>query len=443
MISIPSNSMRQTLHQYLLQYGCVFKKRSYFLFTWLITSMLCTEEARSIKFLYDTFIKKYCNKALNCFYYFLSYANFSCELLLQMTVKISLSLIPEELKPFVTILLTTDDTLQAKFGRKFDCCYHLFDHTSKNGTSYLDGHCFVSLVINIPLFWNGCIKYLSIPVGYRLYDRQQSKLEIAASLVKTVMPLLVDYQVILLCDSWYPKGEVIDTIKQYLNLDLIAAVRWDTALYDLPPAPTGKRGRPRKYGDRIDIKGLQYEKVGDYYIATRKVLTNLFETQPVEVTITVTDIETFDSIKVFISTVNDQDIKIFKEHKVEDIDYEPQMTQYLPYFVYSLRWGIEVIFYEHKFFWSFGNYMVRNKIAIERYVNLLAIAFAFVQVLPFIAPRFYDYQFHSPQTVKRVVADQLTQELIFDTFVKRLENNKIYLAVKNAVDDFLGLGHTA
>jgi len=87
--------------------------------------------------------------------------------------------------------------------------------------------------------------------------------------------------------------------------------------------------------------------------------------------------------------------------------------------------------------------MVRNQSAIERYVNLLTITFAFVQVLPFIAPRFCGYQFQSPQIVKHAVSDQLTQELIFDTFVKRLENNKIYFAVKRAVDDFLGLGHTA
>jgi len=250
----------------------------------------------------------------------LSYANFSCELLLKVTVKILLSLIPDELKSFATIFLTTDDTLQAKFGQNFDCCFHLFDHTNKNGTSYLDGHCFVSLVINIPLSWNGSIKYLGIPVGYKLYDKKQSKLEIAASLVKAVMPLLGDYQVILLCDSWYPKGEVINTIKQYINLDLIAAVRWDTALYDLPPASTGKRGRPRKYGDKIDIKALRYEKVGDYYVSTQQVLTNLFETQLVEVTVTVRDIETFDSIKVFISTVKGQDINIFKKHKVDGIE---------------------------------------------------------------------------------------------------------------------------
>jgi hypothetical protein len=70
--------------------------------------------------------------------------------------------------------------------------------------------------------------------------------------------------------------------------------------------------------------------------------------------------------------------------------------QYLPYFTYSFRWSIEVIFYEHKFFLSFGNYMVRNQRAIERYVNLIAFTFVFVQMLPFITPQFDDYKFQSP-----------------------------------------------
>lgn len=443
MTSISNNSIKQTLDQYLLQYRSIFKKRSFTLFTWLIMAVLCTDEVRSIKFMYDTFIKKYCSKTLNCFYFFLSYARLSLELMTKATVRITLSLISENLKPFATIFLTIDDTLQPKYGQKFDCYLHLFDHTSKNGSLYLDGHCFVSLVINIPLSWRDGIKYLSIPVGYRLYDSKQTKLQIAASLLDVVMPLLEDYQVILLCDSWYPKGEVIDTVKRYANLDIIAAIRSDTVFYDLPPTPTGKRGRPRKHGDKIDIKSLHYEKLDDYYVATKHVLSRLFDTMPLDVTVTARNIETFDSVKVFISTIKAEDIKVFKVHKVNDIVYEPQNLCYLPYFAYSLRWDVEVIFYEHKFFWSFGNYMVRNKQAIERYVNLLATAFAFVQVLPFVAQKFSEYQFQSPQTIKRVVSDLLMKELIFDTFVKRLENSKIYLEIKNAVSDFLGVDHAA
>ncbi|OGO78126.1 MAG: hypothetical protein A2Y23_01605 [Clostridiales bacterium GWB2_37_7] len=98
---------------------------------------------------------------------------------------------------------------------------------------------------------------------------------------------------------------------------------------------------------------------------------------------------------MFISTVKGKDIKVFIEHKVEG------------------------------------------------YENLLAITFAFVQVLPFIAPRFCEYQFQSPQTVKRAVADQLTQELIFETFVQKLENSNIYSAVASVVRGFLGLNENA
>jgi len=83
--------------------------------------------------------------------------------------------------------------------------------------------------------------------------------------------------------------------------------------------------------------------------------------------------------------------------------------------------------------------MVRNKPAIERYVNLIGITFAFVQILPFISRRFEGYQFQSPQVIKRAVADQLSQELIFETFVQKLENSNIYGTVVSAVSSFLGL----
>ena len=140
MISISNNSMKETLHQYLFQYRSIFKKRSYLIFTWLISAIICVEEARSVKFLYDNFIKKYCHKVLNSFYYFLSYSKFPLDALQIVTVKLALALIPSDMKQYTTIFLTIDDTLQAKFGKKFACYFKLFDHTSKNGTSYLNGH---------------------------------------------------------------------------------------------------------------------------------------------------------------------------------------------------------------------------------------------------------------------------------------------------------------
>ncbi|SHJ69020.1 IS701 family transposase, partial [Clostridium magnum] len=410
MISIDEKSTIKTIENYLSKYRSIFNKRSFHIFILLVTAMLSTQEVRSIKFLYDNFIKKYWNKVLNSFYYFLSYTNFSIESLMFATVKIAISLIPEELKSTITIFLIIDDTLQAKFGDKFDCYGKLFDHTKHDGTSFLNGHCFVSLVISIPILFCGKIKYLTLPVGYKLYDKSETKLEIAGKMIQNIMLLLLDYQVIVLCDSWYTKRPFLNMFRNYTNLSIIGAVRSDTSIYDLCPEPTGKRGRPRKKGLKLNIRDFDYTKEDDYYIATKKVLTNLFN-EPVIVTVTTTDVDKFSSVRVYICSIEPSDIQIFKNYTVDECKADKERPTLIPFFAYKFRWNIEVFFYQHKFFWSFGNYMVRNKKAIENYTNLLAIAYSFVVILPFIHKSFSKYKFQSPQEIKNAISYQISKEL--------------------------------
>lgn len=438
MISIDSNSIIKTIEIYLNHYRPIFKKRSFHIFMLLITAILSVQEVRSIKFLYDNFIKKYWVKALNCFYYFLSYTNFSVESLMFTTVKIALSLIPENLKSQVSIFLITDDTLQAKFGDKFDCYGKLFDHTNHTGSSFLNGHCFVSLVISIPILVNQRLKYITLPVGYKLYDKSETKLEIAGKMIENIMPLLTDYQVIVLCDSWYTKKPFLNFLKDYNNLHIIGAVRSDTAIYDLCPEPTGKKGRPRKKGLKLNIKEFEYSKEDSYYIATRKVLTNLF-TIPVLVTVTTTDLDNFSSVRVYVSSIDPASINSFKNYTVEDTEVEQTKTHLIPFFTYKFRWNIEVFFYQHKFFWSFGNYMVRNKKAIENYTNLLAIAYSFVVILPFIHKSFSKYRFQSPQETKNVISYQISKELILGTFVQNLQRHKINDEALETINSLMNL----
>lgn len=111
----------------------------------------------------------------------------------------TISLIPNTLKKTTTIYLIIDDTLQAKFGEKFDCYEKLFDHTSKNRSSYLNGQYFISLDIAIPITHNTKINYLKLPIQYRLYDK--TKLEVAADMVMDITYALAEYQVIVTCDS--------------------------------------------------------------------------------------------------------------------------------------------------------------------------------------------------------------------------------------------------
>ena len=80
----------------------------------------------------------------------------------------------------------------------------LFDHAAHNGSNYLNGHCFVSVMLCVPV-WNGDkVSYLSVPLGYRMWQKKESKLELAASMIRQVMPEFHSKDhVIILCDSWY------------------------------------------------------------------------------------------------------------------------------------------------------------------------------------------------------------------------------------------------
>jgi len=66
------------------------------------------------------------------------------------------------------------------------------------------------------------IFYLSVPPGYRLWDKKQTKPEIVAEMVRQAMGSIGSQrQVFLLCDSRYPKGCVSDLVDEYHNLDII------------------------------------------------------------------------------------------------------------------------------------------------------------------------------------------------------------------------------
>lgn len=90
------------------------------------------------------------------------------------------------IKNNITLYLIIDDTLQSKLGKHFYCYSKLFDHTNKNGSNYLNGHCFVCLAMAIPVIYNKKIHYIKIPVQYNLYDKSKTKLKLATDIVAAV-----------------------------------------------------------------------------------------------------------------------------------------------------------------------------------------------------------------------------------------------------------------
>jgi hypothetical protein len=161
--------------------------------------------------------------------------------------------------------------------------------------------------------------------------------------------------------------------------------------------------------------------------------------KPVLVTVTTTDVDKFSSVRVYICSIEPSDIQSFKNYTVDESGADREKATLIPFFTYKFRWNIEVFFYQHKFFWSFGNYMVRNKRAIENYTNLLAIAYSFVVVLPFVNNSFSKYIFQSPQEAKNAISYQISKELILITFVQKVQKIKISEEILKSISSLIYL----
>ena len=250
------------------------------------------ESADSVRSLYRHFLSGITAKSLNAFYYACSYAKADYSAFMNVTARLAFKLIPADLKS-QPLFLCIDDTMVSKFGKKFEDVSKLFDHAAHNGSNYLNGHCFVSLMLCVPVWNRDRISYLAVPLGYRMWQKKESKLELASAMVCQVMPeFSAQKNVIILCDSWYVKQNLVSIVDAYENLDLIGNVRVDSVIYDLAPQPTGRKGRPAKHGRRLSIDSdfdLSDEKVGGYYTGCRRVLTNIFGTREVMAYVTSTE----------------------------------------------------------------------------------------------------------------------------------------------------------
>jgi hypothetical protein len=418
-----SNKTYSYVVNFLSPYSKIFHNSSFEIFVFLITGIIVFERVQSVRFIYNYFITQFTPTSLNSIYYFFAYSPWKIESLIETTIQIVVKFI---LKAYENnhIFLIIDDTLQAKFGTHFDSYMKHFDHCKRNNSSYLKGHSFVCLSISIPVkIIDNKPMYITIPVGFRLYTGEKSKLKISSTLVESAMKYLSQYNVVLLCDSWYSKGEVLSTVESFKNLELFGAVRCDTALFKVPER-TGKKGRPRRYGERLSPKDLNFEKQGDYYVAKSQVKTRIMK-EAIEIVVTVKDISNFSSIRLFLNTGSLP--FSMEESQRNESTKNP----------YSVRWNIEIIFYEFKKYWSFGNYMVRRNKAIETYVGLLCVAFTTVSLMPFFYEEMEPLQFKSPQEIKVYLADEIRKEIILSSFVETLESTKIYSNVLPYLQTFI------
>ncbi|GAW65092.1 hypothetical protein Lacidipiscis_02321 [Ligilactobacillus acidipiscis] len=383
----------------------------------LLLAMLCLTGISSVRHLYDCFLGTFQSKTLNSYYHTLEIVGAKLNKL-EVCVLYQLWQLPQltELLAQYPLLFLVDDTLQPKFGQKFAHVKVLHDHARHRGQEFVNAHDFVTLALAFPLrkpHEPQSVQYFMVPFACHMYQPDgDSKLKMVADMAQQALQVIGDQQhIILECDSWYPKKDVLDFVKDHGNVDFIANIRKDTALYQLPQR-TGRPGRPRKYGQKFKSTEIALTDQDDHYaVGMTKCMTKLFG-QAVWI---IRSQNRHEGERLFISTLPAQDLPELTPHK-------GGFWRILDY--YDQRWKIETYFYEIKKFWSFGEYQVRSQNKIEGLHFIANLAYLLTQLLPQIQPDWQELQEQGTSARKNMLSHAITAERIFTSLALSAQKHK-------------------
>jgi hypothetical protein len=190
--------------------------------------------------------------------------------------KVLILLIVAQLIPTGAVWLVVDDTLAHKRGARVAFGGFFLDAVTstrkrKNfrfGLNWV----VVGLVVHLPLRPD---RYFCLPVLWRVYRKKgtaghRKRTELAAELARLVAACLPDRECWLVGDAAYLTAAVLKG--RPANLRVIGPLRWDAALYGLPPARRpGQRGPGRKKGDRLPTPRQMLEDTARYPAEEREV----------------------------------------------------------------------------------------------------------------------------------------------------------------------------
>lgn len=172
-------------------------------------------------------------------------------------------------------------------------------------------------------------------------------------------------------------------------------------------------------------------------MGVHRVLTNLFGAR--EFLAYVTSAVKDGGVKrLFFSTVSPEHLEIFCAwHEKAPLNQTgSDWMQYIPLFLYSFRWNIEVNYYEQKTFSSLCSYMVRSCKGIEIMVNLINISYCAMKLLPYVDNEFAEYKDKSVQEFRFAISEGIRKQIFFTGFVQNIEtqikSKSVISAIKQA-----------
>jgi hypothetical protein len=284
------------------------------------------------------------------------------------TARLALKQVPTQ-----RCFLAIDDTVIFRCSHKAPESRIHHQHGQKaNRPVYVRGQNWVSLALILPQGWRS----LAVPVLSRLSRTtgNSGKLVAAKTLIRVVYPLLKGRIATLLMDSWYMRKTLI-LPAQELGYQVVGQVRKDTALYLPPPKHNGKRGRPRKYGDK-----MTWEAVANLPVVTQEVfIYGKWQTVHYRSTEVLAYFLGGQRVRAVWSQIESKDGTLRQPRLILSTDLRLSAIRIL--LAYGRRWSIEDLFNQLKNRWGWKDSWQQTRQVLHRWTQILSTSYALPQLL--------------------------------------------------------------
>lgn len=176
---------------------------------------------------------------------------------------------------------------------------------------------------------------------------------------------------LIIFDRGFARRKVF-TMALCLGHHILCRAKSNAVFYHLPKPPRRpQRGRPRKYGDRLDIRRLRYNAVDidgrSYSITSKVVRTKMCDAD----------------VRLVVIRNPRKASKPYRYFCVFTTDVTLEISEIIEY--YQQRWQIETAFRDAKQHFGFDAYRSKSRKSINRFVQLSFVAASLTKLI-FITP---------------------------------------------------------
>ncbi len=274
--------------------------------------------------------------------------------------------------PAELVNLIIDDTLVPRCAKTGPGISIKHDHSHKaNRPTFLNSQCWVTLALVVRVRLGSA---LTVPIRSWLVEEsgQRGKLWVARQLLDSVRGQVKDAR--LLIDAWFMRRSLILPLLEQ-RVRIIGQVRRDTALYFPPQPEPPRRGRKRKYGQRIDATVLAALPV------TELELTLYGHAQPVRIRSAIAVARFLKGLQVRVVWCEMRQADNTWSRPRLILATETELSAQAVVEIYAERWGIESLFHNLKRWWGVTNLWQQSTAALELWLQIRSTAYALTQLL--------------------------------------------------------------